>query len=304
MLRSIAIAMSIVALPIAAPALAQTTAAAPESTTLAPGDGHFRFSGWAGPEITVYYHMPATVSATTPVVFVMHGTGRDADRYLREWSALAESNGFIAVVPQFDKASFPGSESYNWGGFRAPDGTLRPREKWTFAAIEPLFDEVKRRTGTTVPTYAIYGHSAGAQFVHRFVWLTPNPRANAIVPANAGSYAMPDFTVDFPFGLQGAPVDEAQLKRALGMPVVVLLGTADIDPNHKSLPRQPEAMAQGPYRLARGKAFFAAAKAQAERLKTPFRWQLRYADGVAHSNGGMAKFAAPLLAKGFGTAGK
>src|SRR3546814_6477701 len=95
---------------------------------------------------------------------------------------------------------------------------------------------------------------------------------------------MPVVDVDYPFGLRGAPVDEAGLKRALAMPLVVLLGTADNDPHHHSLPDQPEAMAQGPYRLARGKKFFATAQAQAQRLQTPFNWTLSFAPDVAHSD--------------------
>src|SRR3546814_9157712 len=76
-----------------------------------------------------------------------------------------------------------------------------------------------------------------------------DPLIDIAISANAGSYTMPVVDVDYPFGLRGAPVDEAGLKRALAMPLVVLLGTADNDPHHPSLPDQPEAMAQGPYRL-------------------------------------------------------
>src|SRR3546814_7512423 len=79
------------------------------------------------------------------------------------------------------------------------------------------------------------------------------------------------------------------------MPRVLLLGTADNDPHHHSLPDQPEAMAQGPYRLARGKKFFATAQAQAQRLQTPFNWTLSFAPDVAHSDKNMAPFAAKIF---------
>lgn len=298
--------LSLLAPFVAVSALAAADASSVAATDSMPsplssGDGVFEFSGWKGPTLRVFYHLPARVTAATPVVFVMHGRGRDADRYRNEWSPLAESNRFILAVPEFDEARFPGGESYNHGRFRDKDGRIRPREQWSFSAIEPLFDEVKVRTGTHVETYAIYGHSAGAQFVHRFALFMPEARFHAAVSANAGSYAMPVFDVDFPFGLRGSPVDTATLKRSLGKPMVVLLGTADVDPNHQSLPRQPEAMAQGSHRLARGQAFYEKAKAVAEQLDTPFRWQLRYAEGIAHSNGGMAKFAAAFLGEGAAT---
>lgn len=266
-----------------------------QKSRLATGKGTFEFNGWKGPALRVWYYAPPQVTATTPVVFVMHGRGRDADRYRDEWSSLAEANRFVVAVPEFDNARFPGGASYNHGGFRDQEGRERPRNLWSFAAIDPLFEELRARTGTAVPTYAIYGHSAGAQFVHRFALFTPEARFHAAVSANAGSYAMPDFAVDYPFGLGKAPVDARGLRRALAKPMVVLLGTADNDPNHESLPREVAAMAQGPNRLARGQAFFAAAQAKAAELGTPFRWQLRYAPGVGHKNGEMAVFAAPFL---------
>lgn len=269
---------------------------------LAAGSGTFAFDNWAGPRLTIWYHVPASITASTPVVFVMHGRGRDADRYRDEWAALAEANGFILAVPEFDNARFKGGDAYNRGGFQNADGSIRPRANWTFSAIEPLFDAVKARTGSAVATYAIYGHSAGAQFVHRFALLMPEARFHAAVSANAGAYAMPDLGAAYPFGLRGAPVDEAGLKRALAKPMVVLLGTADNDPGHESLPREPEAMAQGPHRFARGRAFYDSARAKAAALGVRFAWQLRTVEGVGHKNDLMAVAAAPMLGQPSGDA--
>lgn len=278
----------------ASPAV-DAAAQAPESDRLQPGDGRFTFDRWAGPPLRVWTHVPPRVAKDTPVVIVMHGRGRDADRYRDEWKDLAAAQGFILAVPEFDAERFPGSNSYNHGWFRERDGTPRPRTQWSFAAIEPLFDEVKRRSGSEVDGYALYGHSAGAQFVHRFILMMPEARYTAAVTANAGSYAFPDFTIDYPFGLKGAPVDAEGLKRVLGKPVVVLLGTEDNDPAHKSLPVQPQAKKQGLHRLARGEAFFAAGRESASEIGVPFGWRLRHVPGVAHSNDGMARAAAPLL---------
>src|SRR3546814_6392871 len=85
------------------------------------------------------------------------------------------------------------------------------------------------------------------------------------VSANAGSYAMTDPAVAWPFGLAGLPPGLWQPAKVFALPVTILLGTDDTDPNHHSLPHQPEAMAQGPYRLARGRAFYARARALAAR---------------------------------------
>ncbi|WP_407353830.1 hypothetical protein [Luteimonas sp. R10] len=280
-----------------AAAFATACASGSAMPVLPAGQGTYLFDGWAGPAVRVWYQVPERVTDTTPVVFVMHGRGRDADRYRDEWSGLAAEQGYILVVPEFSNAGFPKSRSYNHGNVFDGDGALVPRERWSFSAIEPLFDDIRRRTGTRVASYGIYGHSAGAQFVHRYVLFVPEARYHRAITANAGSYAMPDLSIAYPYGLAGAPADEATLRAALGKPVTVLLGTADNDPGHRSLPDDPGAKAQGPFRLARGEKFHATGKAAAKRLGAPFGWKIRYVEGVGHENGDMAIAAAPLLGR-------
>lgn len=261
----------------------------------APSEKRFLFDGWAGPALRVWYQAPDEVTATTPVVFVMHGVKRDADRYFAEWAPLAARHGFILVVPEFTHADFPGALGYNTGYFENRDGTTRPRELWSFAAIEPLFDAVKARTGTRVPAYALYGHSAGGQFVHRYVLFTPGARLSRAVAANAGWYTMPDLTVAYPYGLAGSPVESSALKLALEKPLTILLGTADTNVNDPNLRKTPEANAQGPHRHARGERFYGAGKAAAGQLCAAFGWRLEKVPGVGHENGRMAIAAASLL---------
>lgn len=270
----------------------------PATTANAVSDarsGTFTFSDWAGPALRVWHWVPQKVTATTPVVFVMHGVNRDADRYLAEWVPLAKRHGFILIVPEFNKADFPGSTGYNTGYFEDADGTPRPRERWSFAALEPLFDAVKARTGSRVPSYALYGHSAGAQFVHRYVLFMPEARLSRAVAANAGWYTMPDLATAYPYGLAGSPIGEAELRRALSKPMTILLGTADTDAAHPNLRTTPEANAQGPHRLARGGSFREAGQDAAKRLRVDFAWRTEEVAGVGHENGKMAVAAAPLL---------
>lgn len=268
-------------------------AAAPEN--FAPGDGHFEFTAWGGPALPVFYHAPAAITPATKIVFVMHGQGRNGDEYRDQWSALAARHGFLLLVPTFSDRNFPGFESYNYGNVIAPDGRRRPREQWAFTAIERLFDHVKSTTGLTTPTYFIYGHSAGAQFVHRLFFFLPEARAARVITANAGAYMLPDFTIEHPYGLKGSGVTEADLKAALQRPVLVLLGEADIDPNHRPMPRTPEANLQGLHRFSRGLNYFRMATEQTVRLGVPFGWKIATVPGVAHSNTLMAPPAAAHL---------
>lgn len=265
-----------------------------EPATLAPGQGRFEFKR-EGKTIPVWYYLPADAKPDTPVLVVMHGVNRDADRYRNEWTPHAQKYGFILVAPEFSKTEFPGDDGYNFGGTVDGQGHALPQEKWAFSFIEPIFDAVKAATGNRSAKYNLYGHSAGAQFVHRYLYFVPDARVANVVAANAGWWTLPDETVGFPYGLRGSVVTSAALKTMLQRPLVVLLGTADTDPNAANLRQTPEARAQGPFRLARGNYFFSYGQRQAAAMGVPLGWTLATAPGIGHSDAGMAAFAVEWL---------
>jgi hypothetical protein len=246
--------------------------AGPGPEKLNSGAGRFEFQR-ADKTVPVWYYLPEN----------------------DEWTPYARKYGFILVAPEFSDAAFPGGNSYSVGGTTDGKGNPRPREQWSFSYIEPIFDAVKAATGNRSERYSLFGHSAGAQFVHRFLYFVPEARVAKAVAANAGWWTMPDPAFDFPYGLRGSAVDEAALKNMLQRPLVVLLGTADTDPEDVHLRRTAGALAEGPNRLARGQAFFEAGKRRAEALGVPLGWQLETAPGVAHSDSGMAAFAVKWL---------
>jgi len=257
---------------------------------LPAGPGRFDVA-WGGIKIPVWYYLPEQARPDTPVLIVMHGVNRDADRYRNEWQPHAEKYGLLLLVPEFSKQAFPAEENYNQGNMFDAKKRPLPREQWSFSVIEPVFDAAKLATGNRSPRYSLYGHSAGAQFVHRFLYFVPEARVTKAVAANAGWWTLPDLTVDYPYGLRGSVLDEAGLRKMLGRPLVVLLGTADTDPNHVNLRRTENAMAQGPHRFARGQFFFAAGQASAARLGMNLSWQLATAPDVSHNDKGMAVYA-------------
>ncbi len=257
---------------------------------LSSGPGRFEVA-YGGKTIRVWYYLPEKAGPNTPVLFVMHGVNRDADRYRDEWLPHAQKYGLLLLVPEFSKELFPTEENYNQGNTRDSKKRPLPREQWSFSFLEPIFDAAKKATGNQSREYHLYGHSAGAQFVHRFLYFVPNARVTKAVAANAGWWTLPDPAVDFPYGLRGSAVDGAALQVMLRRPLVVLLGTADTDPNHVHLRRTPEALAQGPHRFARGQFFYEAGRTRAAELGVPFGWQLATAPGVDHNDKGMAVFA-------------
>lgn len=264
------------------------------ATALTPGTGRIEIQR-GGKTVPVWYYVPPDAAADTPILFVMHGVNRNADDYRNSWLPHAEKYRVVLLAPEFSEKEFPGDEGYNLGGIVDARKRALPAEQWAFSFIEPIFDEVRTALGNRSEKYYLYGHSAGAQFVHRYLYYVPNARVANVVAANSGWYTLPDQKIDFPYGLRGARVSDQALKTMLQRPVVILLGTQDNDPNHKHLRRAAEAMKQGPHRLARGQFFFNAAQRKAAELKVPFGWKLATAPGIGHSDRGMAAFAIEWL---------
>jgi poly(3-hydroxybutyrate) depolymerase len=258
------------------------------------GRGEFVFEQ-GGKHVTVRTFVPGGLTESPLVVFVMHGVYRNGEQYLNDWIPYATERRFLLVVPEFSEEEFPGSRSYQDGNLATRTGRPIPPEAWSYNMIDPIFDAVRGRCRIKSDRYCIYGHSAGAQFVHRFLFFSPHARVLRAVSANAGSYMLPDAAEDFPYGFGGEGPGQAALPAALGRPLTVLLGTADIDPHHKDLPHSPEADAQGPYRLARGRYFFSCGQKAAAANAAAFGWTLSYAPGIAHSDKGMAPFAVKCL---------
>lgn len=262
---------------------------------LKPGINHFTFDGWAGKPIPAFVFVPSGVDVKkAPIMFMMHGAKRGAVRYLKEWVPHAEKKGVVIIAPKFSKKHFKYSRQYQAGnvfGSKSKGSKYRPEEQWTFSTIEPLFDEVVKRLDSTTKDYTLYGHSAGSQFAHRFLFYKPDARAKRIIAANAGWYTMPWPKAAFPYGLKNAKMPKGSFKKALAKDVYVILGDQDNDAKHESLRKTPEANRQGAHRFARGVNFFREGKKQAKRMKIKFGWKVVVVKGVAHSNGEIAAVA-------------
>lgn len=253
-------------------------------------DASYDFADWPGPAVKVFYVEPEGLGPDAPIVIVMHGVKRNASEYRDNWVDLAERHGLRVYVPQFSQQDFPGSEAYNLGS--PNDLGIR-----SFDAIEPLFASIQKRLESSQAFYTIFGHSAGAQFVHRFSCLADAPHLGLAISANAGWYTMPNRAVEWPYGLAGVASDACSPESWLSKPVLVMLGDQDTDPSDVNLRRTPEAMRQGPHRFARGLNFQQSAKSEAERLAIPSLWKFEIVGGIGHDNLGMARAAAPLISE-------
>lgn len=265
---------------------------------LSTGSGSFRFvdeQGNADRPITVWYHQPEGFQRDGKVLFVIHGRGRNASEYRDVWVPHVEELNVLLLCPEFSNEYYPDSSHFNLGYTLDENGKPRDKQKWSFTAVERIFDEVVDANRLRAKDYNIYGHSAGGQFVHRFVLFMPEARFNLAVAANSGWYTMPTQEIRFPYGLGGIDVKDEQLSTVLGRRLIVLLGTGDILTDQENLLNTPEAKAQGPHRFARGSRFFQLGKECAQSLEADFRWQRTEVPGATHSNKEMAPAAAKLF---------
>lgn len=251
----------------------------------------------AGTEIiNVETYVPlACVGKPCPLVFSLHGLQRNAEVARDNWVDAAERHGLLIAAPHFDRERFP-TRLYQQGGV----GSEADPARWVYAVIERFFDRALATGRVAGTTYTLFGHSAGAQFVHRMAILMPQARFSTAVSANAGYYTLPVGKqaaggFSYPYSLEGTPATQASLKAAFAKPLLVMLGELDTDPDHPQLNRSKGAQAQGPNRLARGRNFVAVAAAEAARLGVESRWREIVVPGAAHEQRKMANAAADVL---------
>jgi poly(3-hydroxybutyrate) depolymerase len=248
-----------------------------------------------GGVIKVFTYRPSLYQ-DGPLVLVFHGISRNAEDYRNFAIAVAERFKVLVAAPLFDKARFP-ADAYIRGGLLNKDGTLRPRESWTYALVPQLIAALRTGEGKPTLPYYLLGHSAGGQFLERFAAFYPT-EAKRIVAGNPGSHLFPRRDEDFGYGFSKLPAeisDDAALQRYLAAPLTLYLGTGDILTNTDNLDRSPEAERQGAFRLARGRACFEFAQKLAAERGWTFNWRKVETPGIGHDGGGM--FAAPEMAE-------
>lgn len=229
--------------------------------------------------IRVFTYRPKQCDSTCPILMVLHGAKRDAYPYMKEWAAVADEHKLILVGPQFEARHWPGAAAFNAGDVKdQPD-----REKWAFAAVERIFDEV--RDGQK--DYVLFGHGAGAQFVQRMALYRPDNRARVMVAANPGWYTMPEWRKEkekglpykepYPYSMIDSPAGEAQLRAALQKRLVLVVNEKGEAPDEENLEKGDAVKKQGEGRVDRAESFIKAATAAAQELGVKLAWELNEA---------------------------
>lgn len=240
-------------------------------------------------DVACHLALPADPGPATRLVVVLHGTERNSLDYREPWWEWAREHDRLVVCPHFDRAGWPGAPGYILGNVLDPHGRPRPERAWAFRAVTDLAAQVADTFGLADRRFDLWGHSAGAQFVHRYALFQPAAPLRRAIAANAGWYTLPEST-PFPYGIAHPVVGSASAARWTAAPLVLMRGELDVE-RDATLRVTPGADLQGPHRFAR-----AASMIRAGRAADPHcRWELHDVPGVGHQFAGMAAAAQALL---------
>ncbi len=250
--------------------------------------------------LRVFYHIPNNAANSTPILMVFHGVNRNAKDYRNAFVNASNAKNFIVIAPEFSDENFPQAAQYNLGnvyinGDNPSSNSLNPESQWTFSMVEKLFDFIKSQLKNTSNSYKIFGHSAGAQFAHRFLMFKPNNRANQTVISAAGWYTFPDATVPFPYGISNSILQNATSEIFFSKNVIVQVGEFDNNPNDANLRHNSFSDAQGLHRLERATNYVDFCKQKAENATFDFNWSLYIHKNADHNYTIAAQNASNLL---------
>ena len=155
---------------------------------------------------TYYLYNPTSPSDPPQSLVVIHGTpakdlsaGETALYYAEHWAPFAEEQGWLLLVPAFNQADFSsrkGEITDALTGYRGLFGREIGADEWVLRLLGLGWQAL----GWEERPFLLYGHSAGGQFVARFLVAHPGLVEMAVISA-AVTYPQPDPAVAWPYGM-------------------------------------------------------------------------------------------------------
>ena len=154
--------------------------------------------------------------------------------------------------------------------------------------------DISMRDFLSTSQYMMFGHSAGAQFTHRYMLLSNDKRISNAVIANAGWYTFLNES-NFPYGIKNSPIDISNdhIKWFMSNKTSLLIANNDI--NLKSVNSSKGAKKQGITRVDRAENYFNSLINISDNKKIPFRWSYKVIDKADHDYLKITPVAAKIL---------
>ncbi len=250
------------------------------------------FAFWDKPDVELFYLEPQIIDKDTKILFVIHGNSRTARSYLQKWIPLVKNKNIIIIAPLFTKESY---KSFALLQVANSSGKInKDSDDYLNDSISLFFNFFKNKFSLNIDTYKMYGHSAGAQFIHRYMLLSNDYRISDVVIANAGWYTFLDGN-NFPYGIKESPVNisSKRIRWFMSNKTSLLIGGSDTE--LLGVNSSKGAMRQGKNRLERASNYFNSLILAGEQNNIPFRWGFHLIKDVAHSNTKMTPVAAKIL---------
>ena len=254
------------------------------------------FAVWNNSDVELFYTLPEEINNQTQVLFIIHGGARDSEKYLDIWKKFTEHKNIILVAPEFKRADY---EDYEYLNISDDYGVLNKNlNEHLHNSLSIFFSFFKSKYNLEIDTYKLYGHSGGAQFVHRLLLFSDYDNVSSAVIAGAGSYTFLN-NENYPYGLKESNhLSDKKIKRYLSQRVTFLIGNQDIKKFESSKKNNTQGKAiQGNNRFEVGINYFNNLITVSERQKIPLRWKFQIAKGVAHDNEKMSLLASEILLK-------
>ena len=250
------------------------------------------FAYWDKPDVEIFYITPEKINKDTKVIFVIHGNSRNAEDYLSAWIPHVKNKNVIVAAPQFRKIDY---RYFFLLEMAESSGKVNSnKNEYINNSISLFFNYFKSKFSLSAETYRMFGHSAGAQFTHRYMLLSMDNRISNSVIANAGWYT---FITDdeFPYGINNSPINISndQIKWFMSQKVNLLIGSDDI--GFRSVNSSKGANLQGLTRVDRAANYFDSLIMNAESRGYALRWNYRVLDRVDHDFKKVTPYAAQIL---------
>ena len=250
------------------------------------------FAYWDKPDVEIFYITPEEINEDTKVIFVIHGNSRNAEDYLGAWIPHVLNKNVIVAAPQFTKTDF---RYFFLLEMAESSGKVNNnRSDYINNSISLFFNYIKSKFSLTAKTYSMFGHSAGAQFTHRYMLLSKDKRISNAVVANAGWYTFIS-NAEFPYGIKSSPIiiSDEDLRWFMSNKVNLLIGSEDL--GSKSVNSSKGAKLQGITRVDRANSYFNSLITSAEDRNYVLRWNYRVLDNVDHDFKKVTPYAANIL---------